>query len=398
MTDWTEENEREVLELVMRLMAVPGVSCEENRIADTVRDILLENGVQEEHIHQDNAHEQSPCGGECGNLIVNIPGNRDMPRRLLSAHMDTVSVHLGAEPVSDGDRIVSASGTGVASDDRAGVAAVLYAALRVLREGLPHPPLTLLFTVQEEIGSQGAHFAEIDHFGRPEMCFCWDGPDVDTVGRGGRGKSYMKIDIRGQKAKFFGPDQPGISTPMVFARAVCDLDAGGWMGMVEKDGRKGSSNVIIVDGSGRGYETNVVMAHMLVRAEARELGSPGFNREIAEMFRQAFEDAAARTVNCRGESAHVDFTLMSERETCMVPEDAPVMREAARALEHVGLETGRYRVGFLDIGRLIPRGYAAVNLGVGGANAHEVDNYLKIPDFLLTSRMALFLATAGSDG
>ncbi|MFO7959098.1 MAG: M20/M25/M40 family metallo-hydrolase, partial [Candidatus Brocadiia bacterium] len=382
MADWTETNDQEVLDLVMRLMAVPGVSREEGRLADTIREILLENGVRDENIYQDDAHKRSPCGGECGNLIVNIPGTLDMPRRLLSAHMDTVSVHLGAEPVIEGDRIVSASGGGVASDDRAGVAAVLYAALRVVREELPHPPLALLFTVQEEIGSQGAHFADIDHFGRPEMCFCWDGPDVDTIGRGGRGKSYMEIEIHGERAKFFGPDQPGISTPVVFARAMSRLDAEGWLGMVDKDGRKGSSNVVIVDSSARGYETNVVMDYMLVRAEARELGSPGFDGEIARSFRKAFEDAAARTVNCRGESGRVDFTLLPERETCLVPEDAPVMREAARALEHVGLEPGNYRVGFLDIGRLIPRGYPAVNLGVGGANAHEPDNYLNIPDFL----------------
>ena len=40
--------------------------------------------------------------GNVGNLIVKLPGTVRGPRRLLMAHMDTVPVCLGAQPVPDG--------------------------------------------------------------------------------------------------------------------------------------------------------------------------------------------------------------------------------------------------------------------------------------------------------
>lgn len=390
---WTEKHDQEVLALVMRLMRVPGVSCEEQEIAHEIRAILIEAGVPAEHIHQDEAHRQSPYGGRCGNLIVNLPGACAQPRRLLSAHMDTVAVHLGADPVREGDRIVDANGGGVATDNRSGVAIVLYAALRLLRENLPHPPLTLLFTVQEEIGSQGARYADLDCFGRPEMGFTWDGQDLSAIALAGKGKTNMEIEILGKEAKFFGPQQGGISTPLIFARAVADLDTNGWLGKpVVKDGKQAASNITIIEGSAHGYETNVVMDRLLVRAEAREYDSPGFNREVAQAFREAFEHAAARTVNGAGACGRIEFRITSERESCRLPEDAPVVREAVRALESVGIGNPRFRDGCLDIGALIPRGCPSVNLGTGGVGAHNRGNYLNIPVFLKACRTALWLA------
>ena len=40
-------------------------------------------------------------------------------------------------------------------DDRAGAATILTAALEILERGLPHPPLTFCWFIQEEIGLQG---------------------------------------------------------------------------------------------------------------------------------------------------------------------------------------------------------------------------------------------------
>lgn len=396
---WSKHHDEEALALVTRLMPVPGVSREEKAIAGEIRAILLEAGVPPAHLHQDDAHRQSPYGGECGNLLVNLPGTGPGPRRLLSAHMDTVAVHLGAKPVRENGRIFDAGGRGVGTDDRAGVAIVLYAALRLRREKLSHPPLTLLFTVQEEIGSQGARYGDLAYFGKPEMGFTWDGQSLEQLALAGKGKTNMEIEISGREAKFFGPEEEGIPTPLIFARAVADLDANGWLGRpVVKNGRKAASNVTIIEGSARGYETNVVMDRLLVRAEAREYDSPGFNREVADAFRAAFERAAAATVNRAGESGRIKFRITSERLPCRLPEDAPVVREARRALAHVGIDNPAYRDGCLDIGALIPRGCPAVNLGTGGVGAHNAGNYLDIPVFLKACRTALWLARAGGAG
>ena len=75
--------------------------------------------------------------------------------------------------------------TGLGADDRAGVAVVLHAALEILRRKLPHPPLTFCWTVQEEVGLQGAKMMGKSRLGGPRMAFNWDGgaPEKLTVGQ-----------------------------------------------------------------------------------------------------------------------------------------------------------------------------------------------------------------------
>ncbi|MEM9372915.1 MAG: peptidase M20, partial [Planctomycetota bacterium] len=64
---------------------------------------------------------------------------------------------MGCVQKKRGKRIISANpATGLGADDRAGCAVVLSTALRLLRGEAEHPPLTLLFTVQEEVGLHGA--------------------------------------------------------------------------------------------------------------------------------------------------------------------------------------------------------------------------------------------------
>ena len=143
--------------MVLDLLAIPGVSGHEKDVADHIVKRLRQAGCPASAILFDNAHTKTPIEGNVGNLIVKLPGTRPGPRRLLMAHMDTVPVCLGAKPAVKGDFIVSTDPkTGLGGDDRGGVAVVLATALHILERGLDHPPLTLLFAIQEEVGLYGA--------------------------------------------------------------------------------------------------------------------------------------------------------------------------------------------------------------------------------------------------
>jgi len=118
-----------------------------------------------------------PC--QTGNVIVLLPGTVPGPRRLVSAHMDTVPLARNAEPVVRGDRIVAMGETALGGDDRTGVAAVLSALEEIERLDLPHQPLTLLFTVREESAS-----AAPGGEGRDLGARSWD--STSTAARPGR--------------------------------------------------------------------------------------------------------------------------------------------------------------------------------------------------------------------
>ena len=179
---------KSALDLVTKMMAIPGKSCQEKRIVDFITQQLVEAGVSPKAIVTESTHRVSPAGGEVGNLIVKLKGTARGPRRLLMAHVDTVPLCVGSRPVRREDVIVSKDpDTALGADDRAGASVVLTAVLEILKQKLPHPPLTLFWPVQEEIGLYGARHVQLSKLGDPKLCFNWDGsfPDVVTVGATG---------------------------------------------------------------------------------------------------------------------------------------------------------------------------------------------------------------------
>src|SRR5690242_8813293 len=81
---------------LMALLRIPGPPGEERGVADHLRSVLGTFGVPPGCITCDSAQHQSEYGGNTGNLIVRLDGRGDGPRRLFSAHMDTVPLVVGA--------------------------------------------------------------------------------------------------------------------------------------------------------------------------------------------------------------------------------------------------------------------------------------------------------------
>src|SRR5688500_8547965 len=114
---------KRALDLVLDLMAIPGKSCQESRVAQFITRRLRQAGIPEAAITFDSAAAKSPAGGEIGNLIVKLPGTLRAPRRLLMAHIDTVPLCVGARPIRRGDVIAARDAhTALGADDRAGAA------------------------------------------------------------------------------------------------------------------------------------------------------------------------------------------------------------------------------------------------------------------------------------
>ncbi len=186
------------LRLVIELMAIPGRSGEEAQIIDVVRRRLLSAGAPPDGLALDDTPKHSPLGGQTGGLILQLPGSTRGPRRLLMAHVDTVPLCVGARPVRKGKFVRSADrATGLGADDRAGAAVVLTAATEILRRGLPHPPLTCFWPVQEEVGLYGARHVGLNLLGKPKLAFNWDGGDADKLTIGATGAYRLQITIEG---------------------------------------------------------------------------------------------------------------------------------------------------------------------------------------------------------
>ncbi len=90
-----------------------------------------------------------------GNLIGTLAGNG--PALLLNAHMDRVPPGLGHHPILRDGILYSDGQTNLGADDAAGIVIILEVLRRILEHHLPHPPLVIVFTVQEEAGICGAN-------------------------------------------------------------------------------------------------------------------------------------------------------------------------------------------------------------------------------------------------
>lgn len=147
-----------VLKLFSEISKIPRESGNEKAISDWIKAWAEERNL---HVTQDEIYD----------LIIKKPassGFEDHPAVLMQAHTDMVceknsdSKHdFAKDPIElefDGEWIRSASGTTLGADDGIGVAA----ALAVLDDDeLQHPPLEVVFTVQEETTFAGASGVDI---------------------------------------------------------------------------------------------------------------------------------------------------------------------------------------------------------------------------------------------
>ena len=385
------------MDLLMALLAIEGGSCQETAVAEFITKQLRRGGASAASIRHDSAHRRSPFGGAIGNLIFKLPargpGMADQPRRLLMAHMDTVPICVGTRPVRRGGQIVSAlKDRGLGADDRSGVAVVLGAALEVLKRKC-HPPLTFLFTVQEEIGLYGARCASVGLLGRPRYAFNFDGGPASKMSIDATGGYRMDIAVEGLASHAGGAPEQGVSAIAIASLAVADLTRNGWHGLIERDGRRGTSNVGVIQG---GAATNVVCDRVEIKAEARS-HDPKFRQRIIDEIQVAFDRAAAEVASAAGQRGRVKIEGRLDYEAFRLGDDEPCVLMAEAAIRDAGGQPLRaISNGGLDANWLSARGIPTVTLGAGQLGQHTLGEALDVAEFELACRIGLRLATGSA--
>ncbi|MBO1906851.1 M20/M25/M40 family metallo-hydrolase [Microvirga sp. 3-52] len=383
-------------EHLMRFLSVEGVTGQEAQIAAAVSEALQKAGVPASAIRFDEVNKRIPVPTETGNLIVDLSGTRPGPRLLFSTHLDTVPLCAGAKPRREGDRIVSDGTTALGGDNRTGCAILVILAETLLKHNLPHPPITLLFTVREESGLHGARELDAADLGGAVMCINVDGQDPSDLIVGAVGQENWEVEITGKASHAGVAPERGISATLVGAIALTEAKREGWFGKVVKADGKGTSNVGIFggkDGKAAGDATNVVTDYAFIKGEARSPTS-AFAAAIAEGFGQAFQKAKGEVKDHEGETAALAFTHTPSYPPFNLDESSPVVRRATRAMTMLGLNPNYlFSNGGLDANWLDKHGVPTVTIGAGQAEIHTIKEYVNLPEFATGCRLALLLAT-----
>ncbi|WP_404289218.1 M20/M25/M40 family metallo-hydrolase [Microvirga sp. RSM25] len=381
---------------LMRFLSVEGVTGQEAAIAAAVSDALQKAGVPASAIRFDEVNKRIPVPTETGNLIVDLPGTRPGPRLLFSTHLDTVPLCAGAKPRREGDRIVSDGTTALGGDNRTGCAILVVLAETLLKHNLPHPPITLLFTVREESGLHGARELDPADLGGAVMCINVDGQDPNDLIVGAVGQENWDVEIRGKASHAGVAPERGISATLVGAVALAEAKREGWFGKVVKPDGRGTSNVGIFggkDGKAAGDATNVVTDYVSIKGEARSPTS-AFATAIAKGFENAFQKARNEVKDHEGEMAVMSFTHTPSYPPFNLDEGSPVVQRATRAMTMLGLKPNYlFSNGGLDANWLDKHGVPTVTIGAGQAEIHTIKEYVNLPEFATGCRLALLLAT-----
>ena len=385
-------DEDRALEHLMDLLAIEGLSGREGKVAAAVREKLLAAGCEPAWIGHDDANERIPHDYEIGNLIVELPGTRPGPRRLFMGHLDTVPLCRGAVPVRRNGRIEAEGDTALGGDNRTSIGALVTMIETLLAQDVSRPPITVLMTVGEEVGLWGARTVELERLGHPEMGFNIDSGAPNVVIIGATGADRWEVDVYGKSSHAGVHPEHGISAALIASRAIADVAAQGFFGLIEQDGHRATSNVGRIAG---GEASNQVTDHVVVSGESRSHDKALLER-ITTTYREAFERAARGVRSSQGESGRVDFRTERDYEAFEMSLDSPpVQLAAARIRAALGAEP-QFLIanGGLDANYLNAKGVPTVTLGAGQHNPHTVDEYVDVREYLDGCRTIAAIAAA----
>ena len=197
--------------------SVPSSDCQFtlcHMLADEMRALGLEGVYEDEHayvygfIPASEGYEDKPCIGFIAHLdtIPDFPGENVQPQ--LIENYDGGNVVLGTSgrsltvekfphlPSLKGQTLITTDGTTVlGADDKAGIAAIMTAAERIINEKRPHGRVAVCFTPDEEIGS-GAELLDLERFGA-DFAYTVDGDEVGEINYETFNAAAASWEIRG---------------------------------------------------------------------------------------------------------------------------------------------------------------------------------------------------------
>ncbi len=379
-------NKDNALNHLMDLLAVEGPTGKETKVAEAISNKLIAAGCKKAWIKTDDAHKRLGEGYEIGNLIVKLPGTVKAPRIMFSAHMDTVPLCKGAVPVIKGNRIVSKGNTGLGGDDRSGCAAIVSMVETVLENGIPHPPMTLLFPIGEENGLHGSRMVRFEDLGKPAMGFNLDGQEPNEIVIGAMSAVRWQAEISGISTHAGLEPHKGISAGLIGSKAMAMIAEKGYFGKIVKGSRRGTSNLGSVNG---GEASNQVMDRCVMTGECRS-HSPAFLKQIVAAYKTCFETAAKSVTNDAGKCGKVQFTTLSDYNAFRLKKNEPCVKIASRAVEAVGLKPNPLIMDAgLDANNFNEKGLPTVTLGSGSHKFHQIEEYVDIKEYLTACEVLL---------
>jgi len=349
-------DEERLVRTFLELVAIDGVTFAERPVGDFVKRYFSALNIP---VEEDDAAEA--IGGDCGNLLVRMPGKNPEARPIIIAsHLDTI-LPTGNLKVVEKDGVFYSDGTTIlGADDRAGMAVMLECARVLVEEGGSPLPLELLFTVAEEKGLFGAKALK-EGWLKGEVLYVLDsdGP-VGRIVNGAPFGVKLAVTVKGKSAHAGIDPESGVSAVVISSRAIAAMK----LGRIDE---LTTANIGTISG---GQAQNIIPDLVDVVGEVRSIEEDRLRRQVVHM-EECFKSAAAEA------GGEVVFYTHSDYSGYYFPPDSPEINLVRRALERLGLEAVmESSCGASDANIITGLGIPSLVLSVGYLKPHTNEESL----------------------
>lgn len=334
---------------LIELIGIPSTSGHEEQVRSYIEQRLAALGL-------------STSVDDAGNLIATLADtSTEQEMFLLNAHMDRVPPGLGHQPVLRDGILYSDGTTNLGADDAAGIVIILEIVQNIVEQQLPHPPLLLVFTVQEEAGMCGAGGFDSSRWPVQQGIVFDNAFDAGVVVSQGAAYKAFDITITGRTGHPGKDLSQTVNALEIFRKTQFPF------GMLANDQTRISIGRI----SG-GSARNAIPAKLVLEGELRSFESAEHIQQYEDELQRAFEQTAKQL----GGSAAVTFT--THTDGYRIDENEPLLQTYKAVLEQHG-EKLRLQPTFIgsDTSGFRPK-IKAFTLSTGVMNEHSTEEYVAL--------------------
>lgn len=364
-------NQDRIIEEFLELVQIDSETKYEEEISKVLKKKFSDLGLE---VVEDDSKERTGHGA--GNLVCTLPATKnDADSIYFTSHMDTVVPGKGVKPSIEDGYIKTDGTTILGADDKTGLAAMLEA-IKVLKEqDIKHGQIQFVITAGEESGLVGAK--ELD----PSLVDAKFGFALDSDGKVGNiivaapTQAKVKAVIEGKTAHAGVAPEKGVSAITIAAKSIAKMP----LGRIDEET---TANIGRFEG-GAGTNTNIVIDHVEILAEARSLIPEKMEAQVEKM-----KDAFERTAEEMGGKAHVEVKVMYPG--FKFDHGDHVVEIAKQAVEKIGRKPELQQSGGGSDANIIAGfGIPTVNLAVGYEEIHTKNERMPIEELIKTSELVV---------
>ena len=352
-----------VIEYFIDLVKIDSETQHEKVVAQKLAKDLQDLGAQ---VKFDNANAKA--GGDIGNLYAYFSGKIKKEPILFCAHMDTVQPGIGIKPQIKDGKIFSDGTTILGSDDKSGIAEIIWGIKAILESGEKHTPIEVLFTIAEETGLLGAKYLDYSLI-KSKIGYALDGHSVGSIAVGAPSQNSLKFIVSGKESHAGVAPDKGINAIKLAAEAISIMPNG-------RIDHETTCNVGIIQG---GKATNIVPNEVLVKAEARSHNKDSL-KKITEQMADAFR-TTVKKYKIGDFQAKVDIKIVEAYQAFRLSDEDEVVQIAEKAAENLSIKFSKMvGGGGSDVNMFNQNGLKMAVAGSGMDKVHTVDECIEISE------------------